>query len=246
MSASRPPTPPLGPQDEEDVFAKYRRLHSPAAPPTAPPAPPPAPRPAKTRIEKPRPVPRPQIQVAPGTYASTPRRMLAYLLDAVVLSVLLYLVTSLLGVLRGPVVRFQPETGISGGGASINQGLVVVTAGVNAVVSALYFIGSWALWSATPGQRALKIVVGPAGAGELTSGQAAARWLLLVGPLSLGAVAASALPGLRVAAGLATLLWAVVLLVSTMRSPTRQGLHDRVADSVVKPERSPGRPAEDE
>jgi hypothetical protein len=35
------------------------------------------------------------------------------------------------------------------------------------------------------------------------------------------------------AVGLAQLVWAIVLLISTTTSPTKQGLHDRFANSAV-------------
>ena len=97
-------------------------------------------------------------------------------------------------------------------------------------VSALYFIGSWSGGRrATLGQRLLKIQVGNAFDGRpLTLDQAIRRWLgfgefiWLIGFV----------PGL---AGFSSLyfLWALVLLITTAASPTKQGLHDRLANSAV-------------
>jgi hypothetical protein len=41
------------------------------------------------------------------------------------------------------------------------------------------------------------------------------------------------LPAMSALAGLAGFLWQVLLLASTATSPTRQGLHDRIADTAL-------------
>ncbi|HET8785387.1 MAG TPA: hypothetical protein VFM38_07115, partial [Candidatus Limnocylindrales bacterium] len=58
--------------------------------------------------------------------------------------------------------------------------------------------------------------------------QAVRRWLGLGEPLVLF----GAIPGLGGLSGL-WFIWAIVLLVTTATSPTKQGLHDRIANSAV-------------
>ena len=63
----------------------------------------------------------------------------------------------------------------------------------------------------------------------LQFGPAMVRWALLGYPLSL----ANAVPALFGAASLLGFMWYVVLLISTITSDTKQGIHDRVAGTAV-------------
>ena len=98
-------------------------------------------------------------------------------------------------------------------------------------ISALYFIGSWSGGRrATPGQRLLSIQVGNAFDGRpLTMDQAIRRWLGLGEVVTL----LGALPALAGLGNLVLFVWSVVLLITTATSPTKQGLHDRLANSAV-------------
>jgi uncharacterized RDD family membrane protein YckC len=132
------------------------------------------------------------------------------------------------------VVRFQPISDAAGAGVTIDPAGAVLAGLVSLVLGAIYFIGAWARGAATPGQRLLGLRVEAAGDhGALSLSQATARWLLLLGPLSLGSLAATVLPGLRPWVGPFLFFWFAILLVTTLRSPLRQGLHDRLAGSVV-------------
>jgi len=175
-------------------------------------------------------------------YASVSSRLIAFAVDAVLLTAILYCASLILTALRGPVVSFQPLPD-AGSQVSIDHGRLLATAGVSAALSALYFIGGWVAGAATPGQRLFHIGVHRVDGRSLTMRQAFARWLLLVGPISLGALAASALTGLRASLDLSTLLWYLVLIVTTIRSLMRQGLHDRLAGSIVTRGAHPARPA---
>ena len=90
------------------------------------------------------------------------------------------------------------------------------------------------LWSgdarATFGMRVFRLKVGHAFDGAvLTPTQAARRWLALGGPIPL----LYGIPGLGGIVWLAALAWGMALLLSTSRSATRQGPHDRFAGSIV-------------
>jgi uncharacterized RDD family membrane protein YckC len=104
---------------------------------------------------------------------------------------------------------------------------------VSTLVGAAYFILSWSGGRrATLGQRVFKIQVGNAFDGRpLTSTQAFKRWIGLGSVLGLLAVIPST--SLYGVASLAELVGTVVLLISTSTSPTKQGLHDRFANSAV-------------
>lgn len=217
---------------------------SPAAPPL-PPAPPPAPAaPPSTGpggYTYPAEVPAaPSLAAVPpgGTwqppqaYAPPPGslkfggvlpRVLAYWLDSFLVSIIVALVGGVLGAIAG-----------SGGFDSF-----VITTVLSVGTYALYFIGFWTGGGrATPGMRLFHLQVGQAADGRtLTVGQALVRWAALGYPFSLlGIVPWLALP----ASGL-LLLWEVLLLASTAMSPTRQGIHDRLAGSaMVAPEGNEG------
>lgn len=170
--------------------------------------------------------------------ASVPARLLAFLLDAVLLTALLFAGAMVLRALLGPVVAFQ-QPGSAGARLSVDQGRLIVAAITNVALSAIYFAGTWIAASATPGQRLLGMRVESAMAGgRVTLGRAAGRWLLLMGPLSLGAVAAAAAPVLGLSLSLAVLAWCLVLLSTTLRNPARQGVHDRWAGTIVVPRRT--------
>jgi uncharacterized RDD family membrane protein YckC len=166
-------------------------------------------------------------------HASVPARVLAFVLDAVLLSALLFVGSLALRALLGPVVAFQ-QSGSAGARLSVDQGRLIAVAVTNAVLSALYFAGSWIAASATPGQRLLGVRVESARESVRSMlGHAVRRWLLLMGPLSLGALAAIGAPVLGPFLTLALPAWYLVLLATTLRSPARQGLHDRWAGTVV-------------
>ncbi|OGO57736.1 MAG: hypothetical protein A2V85_18445 [Chloroflexi bacterium RBG_16_72_14] len=94
----------------------------------------------------------------------------------------------------------------------------------------LYFVGLWTSSSrATLGMRLMKLQIGNAFDGRtLTMTQAVTRWLALGLPFQ----ATGFVPQLAAIAGLAG-LWTLVLLISTAVSPTRQGVHDRIANSAI-------------
>jgi uncharacterized RDD family membrane protein YckC len=66
----------------------------------------------------------------------------------------------------------------------------------------------------------------------LTMEQAVKRWLALGGIFALAQLL-QPLAALGILVGLAGIVWAIVLLVTTAQSPTKQGLHDQFAGSVV-------------
>jgi uncharacterized RDD family membrane protein YckC len=103
-----------------------------------------------------------------------------------------------------------------------------------AVVSAVYCIGSWLVWAGTPAQRMLGIhVYRFAGPQALGLEAAALRWVLLFGVGSVIGALGVVSPSLQGILGLGQLAWLVVLIVTTTQSPTKQGIHDKYAGSIV-------------
>jgi uncharacterized RDD family membrane protein YckC len=166
--------------------------------------------------------------VAPGlTYASTASRFVAYVIDGIILGIVASIVAGIFS--GGNFTSIDPATG----NFSNNQMAAVtpIYSIVTTILGAAYFILSWSGGRrATLGQRVLQIQVGNAPDGRaLTTEQAVRRWLGLGFFLGLFGL----VPALGVLAGLLQLLWTIVLLITTATSPTKQGVHDRFANSVV-------------
>jgi uncharacterized RDD family membrane protein YckC len=169
-------------------------------------------------------------------YAGLLGRLLAYLVDALLLTGILFAACLVFRAAFGPALHFESVPGLLGSPVKVDRIRWIAVAVLSAALNGAYFIGSWTARRATPGQRLLGIRVGRAADRcPLGIGPAAARWLLLMGPLSLGAVLASLRPGLRASYAVAVPVWYGVLLLTTAWSRTRQGLHDRSAGSVVTP-----------
>jgi uncharacterized RDD family membrane protein YckC len=150
-------------------------------------------------------------------------RLLAYLLDSFIVSIIVAMIGGTLGVIAG----------------SAGFDSLVISTVLSVGVYALYFIGFWTSdGRATLGMRLFNLQVGQAADGRtLTVGQAVIRWAALGYPFSL----LSIMPVLAIPVSGLLLIWEIVLLVSTAVSPTRQGLHDRVAGSaMVAPEGNEG------
>jgi uncharacterized RDD family membrane protein YckC len=163
-----------------------------------------------------------EVPGAPGLrFADTTSRFVAYLIDLFILGIIGSIVAGLLS----PGVRSATT---SGGTASATNAAFYI---VLTILSFGYFVLFWTGGRrATPGQRVFKLQVGNAfdGAG-LTTTQAVSRWLVLGNILLLFAI----VPGLAGLASLAQLVWEIALLVTTVRSPTKQGLHDKFANSAM-------------
>ncbi|MEO5964099.1 MAG: RDD family protein, partial [Candidatus Limnocylindrales bacterium] len=165
---------------------------------------------------------------APGlVYAGAIPRAAAFIVDSFLLSIVVAIVTIPFavsavnlddlsnGALNG--AQFMTRTGI----ASI----------IGVLIEGAYFAFLWmSTGRATLGMRLFSLQVGDVATGSrLRPDQAVKRWLAYgswVGALAL----APAIAGL---AGLVQFGWTVILLITTVTSPTKQGLHDRFAGSAV-------------
>lgn len=156
-------------------------------------------------------------EIAPGlSFSGTGARFAALLVDLIIVGIAGSLLASVLG-LRAGLVPDSTYAFIDG---------VIST-----LISALYFIGFWSGGRrATPGQMLFNIQVGHAfdGAG-LDIGGAARRWLGFGFFLSLFSVTTAA----SGVVGLVQFVWWLVLLITTISSPTKQGMHDRFAETAV-------------
>jgi uncharacterized RDD family membrane protein YckC len=167
-------------------------------------------------------IPGPLIQC----YADATGRLIAYMIDAVIVSVIVLAGATVLSVLLGPAVSF------SGATITVDRELAVLNATMATAINLLYFVMLWTRLSATLAQRLLKLqVVSTSGEG-LALGQAVIRWILLSAPAVAAGVAA-ALGQVVSWIDILALAWYTALLITTALSPTKRGLHDRVAGTIV-------------
>jgi uncharacterized RDD family membrane protein YckC len=196
---------------------------------TAPPPPDTSPPPSGAQWTAPTaPAGTPVPGAAGFVYADVPNRAIAYIIDAIILFVINVIVGVILGAIIGPTVTIDSDFNIQP-----NIGASLIYALVSTAISGAYFVWSWTSMRASPGQRVLGMQVGNAGDGAtLSMNQAVIRWVLLGAPFGI-ASALTGIGGLGLLIALAALAWFIALLVTTAQSPTKQGLHDRYANTVV-------------
>lgn len=169
----------------------------------------------------------PSVGPAGYYYGDVPNRVIALIIDVVVFLVIA-IILAVVAVAAGLV---RPE---AGGTAAVTGGGDLISALIGIIVSAAYFIWSWVSLRGSPGMRVLGLQVGnEADGATLTWGQAATRWALLFGPWALAQLLGAIAVGLGAIISLLAFIWLIVLLVTIARSPTKQGLHDQYAHTVV-------------
>jgi len=177
----------------------------------------------------------PEARPLPGhrqiVYADIPNRVIAYIVDIVALVIIVVAIELIIVVVLLAGGRASGETGFSG----------VVFNMIGAVLSAAYFLYGWSR-RATIGMRWLGLQIGNAADGAtLTMEQGIRRFVALFGPgIVYDLVSGFGNNSLTGILGLVAFVWFIYLLVDTARSPTKQGLHDRFANSlIVKVTRAP-------
>lgn len=158
-------------------------------------------------------------------YADVPNRSIAMIIDVVAMVVVFFVI----GIITVAIF-----------GAQLGFGIAIPTTTsllaqwlIGNLIWAAYFIYTWVAMRGTIGMRLLGLQIGHETDGRsLTYEQAAWRFGVLFGPnLVIGLLSALA-PGLG-ALGLLGLVWLVVVLVTMSQSPTKQGIHDKYAHSMV-------------
>ena len=171
-------------------------------------------------------------------YADVPNRIIAQIIDAILVGIVGIIVGVIVYGIVGPATNVTtiPDPNSLLGiriETSTNWVATIIGAIVGLAISAGYYIYTWTAMRGTVGQKLLGMQVGNAADGAtLTMEQAVRRWLALGGIFSL-AQFLNPLPLLGVLVGLASLIWVIALLVTTAQSPTKQGLHDQFAKTVV-------------
>jgi uncharacterized RDD family membrane protein YckC len=169
--------------------------------------------------------PTPSAPASGLVYADVPNRVIAFIIDAIVIAVIMVLVTIVLGAIGLAAGVFG-----SSGGTTLGS---IVYAIISVLIGAGYFVYTWTSMRATVGMRALGMQIGNAADGAtLTQDQAIRRYLALAAPGIVGG-ALSGLPVIGFLLSLVSLGWVIYLLYTTAQSPTKQGFHDVFAGTMV-------------
>lgn len=184
--------------------------------------------------------PPPPVQAGPAgfVYADVPNRAIAYIIDAILLFIVNFIVVIILAGIGLNAVTFNLNNPAL---VEVNYVASLVIALVSLAINAAYFIYTWTAMRGTIGMKALGMQVGNAGDGKtLTTDQAVRRWIALGAPISIVS-ALNPLPGIGILLVLVGIGYFVYLLWTTYSSPTKQGFHDKFANTmVVKAARSAG------
>jgi hypothetical protein len=169
-------------------------------------------------------------------FADMPDRIIAFVLDVIVLSGIgLLLALTIGGAFGGLVSGAQTAGGsLDDPAGRLNIGAFLVVGVAALAISFAYFAWSWVVLRATPGMMMLGLQVGDQADGRSISwDQALLRWLILgiAATLVTFAVTVPSVIGLVVAS--VALVWLLLLLATAARSSTNQGLHDRAARTVL-------------
>ena len=161
-------------------------------------------------------------------YADVPNRIMALIIDIIVLSVIGFI----LALLFGGLVTDPGALDSPGGELDLVPFLVVLLLQLG--LSLAYFGYLWTATGATLGMRLLGLRIGDETDGQpIGRGQAVTRWLLLGIPSVLASLAAYVPDMIAVILSIVGVIWLLLLLYTMAQSPTKQGLHDRYAHTIL-------------
>jgi len=161
-------------------------------------------------------------------YADVPNRIMALIIDIIVLSIIGFALATLFGgLVTGPGALDSP-------GGELDVVAFLVVALLQLGISFGYFGYFWTATRATLGMKLLGLQIGDEIDGRSISWrQAFIRWLLLGIPSILASLAAYVPAMIAVILTLMGIGWLFLLLYTMAQSPTKQGLHDRYAHTIL-------------
>lgn len=175
-------------------------------------------------------VDRPVPGAAGFVYADLPNRIFAFIIDIIVFIVIALILGLLLATFL-PAATVDPNNPL---GTVVDPVTGLVTTIVNTLIGAAYFVYFWTAMRGTPGMKLLGMQIGNAADGStVTLNTAITRYAVMFGPGLLAQLVGAFVPALGLILSLAALAWLIALLVTTAQSTTKQGLHDRYANTVV-------------
>jgi uncharacterized RDD family membrane protein YckC len=157
-------------------------------------------------------------------YADVPNRAIAMIIDVIAMLIVFFVI----GVIAVAIF------GVNAFGVSVaTTTSLLFQAVISYAIWAVYFIYTWVAMRGTPGMKLLGMQIGHEADGRtLTYQQAAVRFAVLFGPQIVIGLLAALVPSLG-ALGLLSFIWLIVVLVTMAQSPTKQGIHDKYAQSMV-------------
>ena len=214
----QPPQQPAQP-------AAWQQAPRPPVPPSVPPPPPPS---WTANITSTIPVAGP----AGFFYADLPNRIIAYIIDAIILGLIGLFLSIVVGGVFGGMTTTTSTT--NGSSVDVNYGAFIPVAIVNLAIGAFYFIWMWSNQRATVGMRLLGLQIGNELDGRsITMKDGFSRWLIIGIPSILAQFSGYLSVGLGFILGLIGIIWLIALLWSIAQSSTKQGYHDRYAHTIM-------------
>lgn len=196
--------------------------------PVAPELPPPPPPSWSAGLTSTAPVPGP----AGFFYADVPNRIVAYIIDMILLAVIGFVSLAAVSQVMGAPSTISSTT--NGLVVEVNLASSLVLAIVNTVIGALYFILQWSRQRATMGMRVLGLQIGAESDGRsISTAQGFSRWLIFGIPGILAQFSLYLNEALGFILSLVGIIWLIALLISISQSPTKQGYHDRYAKTIM-------------
>jgi len=157
-----------------------------------------------------------------------PNRIIAYILDAILVGLFTFVVGVILAGLGLTALNVNSDLSVT-----VNYVAAFVQGILALLISAGYFIYTWTRMRATLGMRALGMQIGNAGDGAtMTTNQGIRRYVALSAPAILAQVF-TGIPLIGAVISLAGLIWYIWLVYTTAQSPTKQGWHDTFANTQV-------------
>ena len=159
-------------------------------------------------------------------YADVPNRVIAYIIDVIILAVINFIIGAIL-------------VGLTLGTGSLGIGWLIWLI-VALAINLGYFVYMWTAMRGTIGMKALGMQIGNAADGKtMTMDQAIRRWIFVGGWIAVANLFTSVFGFLGILVSLVALAYVIYLLYTTAQSPTKQGFHDIQAHTmVVKASRS--------
>lgn len=160
-------------------------------------------------------------------YADLTNRIIAYIIDVVILVIVGFVVNLVL------LTTFIAAIVTTGSALFLLLSVVVLV--IDVLLAGIYFVYTWTNMKASPGQRILGMMtVQEADGSALTFNQALARFVIMFAPGYVASLASNVVPGiLGLILSFVGLAWTIYLIYTTANDPKRQGFHDHYAKSVV-------------
>jgi uncharacterized RDD family membrane protein YckC len=158
-------------------------------------------------------------------YADVPNRSIAIVIDVVAMVIVYFIIGVITLAIFGQNLGF--------GVTIVSTTSLLVQWLIGQAIWAAYFIFLWVSQRGTIGMKLLGLQIGHETDGRtITYQQAVYRYAVLFGPNLVLQLLAAFVPGLGIL-GFLGLVWLIYVLITIAQSPTKQGIHDRYAHTMI-------------